>query len=125
MKVTYSLDEQVVTLNKWRTLHYYKVAKIRKEWRESFFWLYKKNPVKFEQCKITVMHESKRKASDPVACAECYKSALDGLVDGGMLEDDDPTHVTSVTFLAPKKTGRDRLSIIIEDIEENDGRNRI
>lgn len=113
MEVAYTYEAKPVTLNKWRTLHYMQCSKIRKEWREAFHYLYLANPQVFrgEQVDIIVEHEVKGRWQDPVSCAECYKAALDGLVDGKMIVDDSPEYVRSVTFMMPVKTGRDALTL--------------
>jgi hypothetical protein len=113
VEVAYTYEAKPVTLNKWRTLHYMQCSKIRREWREAFHYLYLANPQAFrgEQVEIIVEHEVKGRWQDPVSCAECFKAALDGLVDGGMIVDDSPEYVRSVTFMMPVKTGRDALTL--------------
>ena len=96
-------------------------SKIRKEWREAFTWLYRSNPKEFrgERVEIVVHHEVKGRWQDPVSCAECFKAALDGLVDGGLIEDDSPQYVRSVTFMQPIKTGRDALTLTVRSVTES------
>ena len=121
MDITYTYEAKPLSLNQWRTKHYMAVATVRREWREAFGWLHKENPQKFTvPVTIIVRHESKGRTTDPAACAECYKAALDGLIDGGLLPDDTGKWVRSVTFLAPEKTGRDALSLIIKKAPTNE-----
>jgi hypothetical protein len=46
------------------------------------------------------------------------KAAIDGLVDAGVLDDDDPRHLVSLTFEAVRICGRDGLELVI--VEERD-----
>jgi hypothetical protein len=43
--------------------------------------------------------------------------AIDGLVDAGVLPDDDPTFVRSLTFHPPEIGGLDGLRLEIEEVE--------
>lgn len=52
---------------------------------------------------------------DVAACAPDVKAAIDGLVDAGVLPDDTPEYLPSVTFHAPQKAGRDALLLVISE----------
>jgi hypothetical protein len=49
---------------------------------------------------------------DTAACFPAAKAAIDGLVDSGLITDDTPDIVKTITFHAPR-TGRDGLVLII------------
>ena len=120
--VKYTYEAKALSINQWRGLHWTKCAKIRKEWREAFYYMFLQNPHKFTSGKVDVVvhHEIKRNWQDPAACIECFKAGLDGLVDGGMIPDDNPHYVNSVKFMSPIKTGRDALTIeiVLAPLEE-------
>lgn len=115
MEVAYTYEAKPIYLNAWRTMHHFQWAKIRKEWRESFHYLYLANPQAFRGSPVDIIveHEVKSRLPDVCAVMECYKAALDGLVDGGLLIDDGPGYINSVTFVQPVKTGRDALTLRI------------
>lgn len=62
----------------------------------------------------TPLHRDGRSPQDVGACAPEVKAAIDGLVDAGVLDDDDPTRVVRLTFTAPDICGRDGLRLTIE-----------
>lgn len=63
----------------------------------------------------TPLHRDGRSPQDVAACAPHVKAAIDGLVDGGLIEDDDPTHLRSITFKQPCVCGEDGLRLVITE----------
>lgn len=115
MDITYTVEQKPLTANKIRTYHYHKVATNMRAWKESFYWLHKQNPHVFDTpIVVTVTHETKGRLPDVGSCMHTVKAAIDGLVLAGMIPDDNPKWLHAITFLAPKKTGRDALSLTIE-----------
>lgn len=114
--IEYCFLEKPVLQNKYRTLHFRVWGPINKRWRETFYILALEKKTKFfTPVNITVVHEvAKGIIPDCGACAPCVKAAIDGLVDGKVIPDDTPEWLHSITFLAPKKTGRDALTLVIE-----------
>lgn len=121
MDITYTLEQKPLTANKIRTLHYHQVAKHTREWKEAFYWLYRQNQNKqTEPINIIVTHETKGRLPDVGSCMHTVKAAIDGLVLGGLIPDDNPKWLHAITFLAPTKTGRDALSLTIEKASTNE-----
>jgi len=48
------------------------------------------------------------------ACMPAVKAAIDGLVDAGLVPDDTPEYVVSLTFLPVRVVGRDALELTVE-----------
>ena len=107
-----------MTTDRWEVVHYerpftqnsiygdsnyYSRAKQVKEWRESFAWLAMKARIPpMERCILTCMpHLNDRRTQDTGACFPAAKSAIDGLVDAGVLPDDGPDHVVELRFFRP------------------------
>ncbi|MCP4348676.1 MAG: hypothetical protein GY795_24625 [Desulfobacterales bacterium] len=90
------------------------------EWREMFAWLAleAKLPRGLDRVAIAVRPHRKRKPGrlpDVAACYPAAKAALDGLVDYGLVADDDPSHVIAMTFLPPDIGRFDGLTLRIID----------
>ncbi len=88
-------------------------ASLVQEWREAFAWLAMAQRVPHLKYVDVVVLQSCRdkRMPDPGACFPAYKAALDGLVDAGVLDEDDGRYVRSVMFLAPRALGRDSLTL--------------
>lgn len=54
-----------------------------------------------------------RKFQDTGACYPTAKAAIDGLVDAGVVDDDAPTYVPTITFHAPVLSKEAGLEILI------------
>lgn len=64
----------------------------------------------------TPLHADARSPQDVAACAPEVKAAVDGLVDAGVLVDDDATHLLGITFLPPRiQPGVNGLELVIEE----------
>jgi hypothetical protein len=103
--------------NEARKMHYHAEAVKVKQWRAAFGLLaFGERVPELDRVHITVHHECRTaRLPDVGAVAPACKAAVDGLVDAGILPDDDPAHVLSLTFTAPRKTGVDALTIEIEE----------
>jgi hypothetical protein len=107
------------TLNNERTWHHHKRAKIVKEWREAFCDLAKEEMVpRLEAIEVTAQPYvlNGRYRQDVGGCFPAAKAAIDGLVDAGVLVDDNAKIVLKLTFLAPI-FGRDAFAITINEVE--------
>lgn len=107
--------ERAVTVNELIRMHWRKVADFTARWRQAF-GLMAKGCEPLAWCNVTVqyVHGTDRKI-DVAAEALAVKAALDGIVDGGVLPDDNPEFVKSVKFLpATYMAGEERLIITIE-----------
>jgi len=108
---------RALTLNKERTLHRMARAAIVKDTREAFGWMAKAQGFpKFEAAHITAtpLAKDKRWRQDVGACMPSAKAAIDGLVDVGILPDDNPDYVKSLTFLPAEIGDVDGLRIDVE-----------
>jgi hypothetical protein len=104
-------------MNKQRTMHFQAWGKICAEWREHFWALAVDQKIPhLDACTIDVRHTvSTRRRVDPVACYPSVKAAIDGIVDAGVLDDDDQHHLRWVKFLAPVYVkGVDMVQLTIE-----------
>jgi len=107
------------TLNKERSVHHMVRAKITKEWRSAFCELAQEAMMPhMEQVEITIQPYvlSAKYRQDVGACFPQAKAAIDGLVDAGVLIDDNAKVVVKLTFLAPV-FGRDGLEMTIVEVE--------
>lgn len=104
------------TTNRTRNMHPQALAKHVKAWREQFCYLALRDGVPSLtgiNIEITPMHKDRRSPQDVAACAPAAKAAIDGVVDAGVIEDDDATHLFKVTFYQPVICGLDGLSLVI------------
>ena len=118
MSWTLEYEERPWTLNKERTLHHMARAKLVKEWRHAFCEaaISAQLPL-LEMVEIVAQPYvlNARYAQDTGNCFPAVKAAVDGLVDAGVLIDDNAKIVVKLTFLAPIY-GRDALAITVEPI---------
>lgn len=120
-KRSYTLSYEVrpdFTLNKERTVHHHKRAKVVKSWRQAFCDLAQEAMVpRLEQIEVVAKPYvlNGRYRQDVGACFPVVKAAIDGLVDAGVLIDDNAEIVVKLTFLAPE-FGRDGLELIISEV---------
>lgn len=90
------------------------------EWRGVFHLraLEAKIP-KLDAVNVTITQELKNRQHMPDTCFGCApaaKAALDGLVDAGILADDDPDHVRRISYDPPTVTGRDALTLTLTEV---------
>jgi hypothetical protein len=106
------------TTNHERRLHPLARAKLVRDWRSDACWLAAEARIPhLEQVTITATPHSKtrRSLADCGACLPSVKASVDGLVDYGVLDDDDATHVLSLTFY-PTVVG-DFDGLVVEVVE--------
>lgn len=113
--------ERPLTINRVINLHRQQWASITKAERHKWMLLTRQAKVPpLEQVSVTVipLHQDRRSPQDVAACATAAKAAIDGLVDAGVMPDDSPAHLVSVTFLAPDICGRNGLRLVVEGLTE-------
>lgn len=118
MSWTLRYDERPWTLNKERTLHHMQRAKLVKEWREAFRDLAQEAMMPHLTMVEIVAQPyvlNGRFDQDTGNCFPAVKAAVDGLVDAGVLIDDNAKIVVKLTFLAPIH-GSDALEITISEV---------
>jgi len=64
----------------------------------------------------TPLHADRRSPQDACACAPATKAAIDGLVDAGVIPDDNGKHLLLVVHTPPAVTGHNGLRLLIEEL---------
>lgn len=120
MTADWALDrfsgQRPLTTNKVRTMHRMAWATHVRHEREAWRLLaiaHQIPPLDVVTLTVTPLHRDRRSPQDVAACAPEAKAAIDGLVDAGVIPDDDPTHLLAVTFMPPWICGADGLRIRI------------
>lgn len=116
--ISFSIEycERPWTTNAERSGNRWERAKLTKQWRTAFALLASElKPPHLSWCNVTVEPwlATRRGVQDTGACHPAVKAAVDGLVDAGVIDDDTPDIVRSITFRAPR-IGRDALNLIVE-----------
>ena len=110
------------TSNAERTWHHMKRASKVKDQREAFGWLAKAHEVPTLGAVVvhaTPLAKDRRWRQDVGGCFPAVKAAIDGLVDRGVLEDDDPDFVKAVTFYPAEVGEVDGLRIELVEVVSN------
>jgi hypothetical protein len=108
-----------MTMNEAMRSHHMKIANMTEEWRGVFHFLALEAKVPtLDEITVIVRHELKNKAHMPDigACMPSAKAAIDGLIDAGVIDDDDPEHLVALTLEPPKVTGRHALVLEISEV---------
>jgi crossover junction endodeoxyribonuclease RusA len=108
--------ERPWTSNAERRWHHMERARRVKDMRESFGWMAKAQGFpKFKTVHITAtpLAKNRKNMMDVGACFPAVKAAIDGLVDVGVLPDDDPRYVQSLKFNATEVADVDGLRLEI------------
>jgi crossover junction endodeoxyribonuclease RusA len=106
------------TTNAERSMHYMKRAALIKDCRPRFFWLAKQHPIPaLKRIKVHAypLAKDRRWRPDVAACYPAVKAAIDGMVDAGVIPDDNDTYLASITFYPVQIDGYDGLRIVIEE----------
>lgn len=107
------------TLNNERKLHHMARAKIVKEWRQAFRDLAADAMMPAISAVEVIAQPhvlNPRYRQDVGACFPAVKAAIDGIVDAGVLIDDNAKIVVKLTFLAPL-FGKDSLEVTFIEVE--------
>jgi|TARA_R110000824_G_scaffold237554_1_gene426347 crossover junction endodeoxyribonuclease RusA len=111
------------TTNAERSWHFQKRAKRVKQTREAFYELAQDVPLlKAVTVAAIPIARDKRGLQDVAACYPAVKAAIDGLVDAGVIEDDDQRFVTAITFYPTEVRGHDGLELVIKENDASDHR---
>jgi len=103
-----------LSLNDERKKHWSQRAKDATEWRTEAAWLAREQRIPAGgKILITVEVWQSGRLQDVANCYPSVKAAIDGIVDAGVIPDDTPEYLDSITFVAPKrcKPGEDRVHI--------------
>lgn len=115
---TLAIPGRVSTVNKMMRAQHFRRAEHDALWRTNTCWEAVQAEIpKLAKVKITACPWLKGKRSqDVAACLPSVKAAIDGLVDAGVLTDDTPAYVLSLSFLPPSLQAEvDELVLTIEE----------
>ena len=107
-----------LTVNAVAKLHRQQWATHTRQVRETWAWLAIAAQVPhLERARVTVtpLHRDRRSPQDVAACAPEAKAAIDGLVDAGVLDDDNSEFLVELAFRPPDVCGLDGLRLTIEE----------
>ena len=105
--VVYRYPGRPWTLNAERREHWVQARAKTREWREAFAWLALRERRRFTACHVVVVTRMRPPVQDTGNAYGAAKAAIDGLVDAGVLPDDGPEVIRSLTFFAPIRAARD------------------
>ena len=98
-------DQRPWTTNSERTWHFQKRAARVRETRERFFWLAKEAKIpqlpKIDVAAVPLV-KNRRSMQDVGACFPTVKAAIDGLVDAGVIPDDDARNTWTSSRSTPR-----------------------
>lgn len=103
---------RILTVNVERAGNRWGRAEYVKQVRTEFGWMAKTLP-RLVWFSVTVIpYQQRGRLQDTAACLPAVKAAVDGIVDAGVVPDDDGTHVRSIVFL-PARRAHDGLTLVI------------
>ncbi len=108
--------ERPWTANAERRWHHMKRAQVVRDTRERWAWIAKAEgipPLRRIRVEATPLRKNARSMPDVAACYPAVKAAIDGLVDAGVIEDDNPFHIDAILFRAPQIANREGLRLRI------------
>tara|TARA_R100001163_G_C5020040_1_gene163092 strand:- start:223 stop:612 length:390 start_codon:yes stop_codon:yes gene_type:complete len=112
-------DEVPWTLNSERSWHWSKRATRTKSTREKFYWLAKLEQVpKLEYVSIDIIPLIKSGGgaiADPGSHFPSAKAAIDGIVDAGVIPDDNGKFIQKITFWSPQVNESVGLRVVITE----------
>ena len=112
------------TSNTERRWHHMERAAKVKDQRQAFGWLAKKAhhipQLQAITVRATPLAKDRRWRQDVGGCFPAVKAAIDGLVDVGILKDDNPDYVKSLTFYPAEIGNVDGLRLTITEVIAND-----
>ena len=109
-------DQRPWTANAERQWHHQTRARRVRETRERWYWLAKEAkipPLTRVRVDATPLLTNRSSMPDVAACYPYVKAAVDGLVDAGVLPDDDPTHLTTLAFHTPEVGGKSGMRLVV------------
>lgn len=110
-------EARPVSLNDYRNRHWASIAEGTAEWRHAGFYLAKEAKVPhLERISLVVTPFGPGREQDPGNCYPSVKAFVDGMVDAGVVDDDDGKHVAFITLQAwEHSTGTPGLRVVIYD----------
>lgn len=100
--LTFTVELRPWTVNRQRSMHHYMIARLVQRWRHQAQEACEgaKPLTPPVQVSVTPILRGKRK-QDVGACYPAVKAAIDGMVDAGVIPDDTPENLISITMYAP------------------------
>ena len=120
--MTYAYDLKLPAGEDWinanERAHWASKAKRTRYWRDRAAWIAKRAGIPhMERAHITVtVHKTTNRRYDPANLAPTAKAIVDGLVDAGVLDDDDKTRVIGPDMRAGEKSDVRQLVVTIEPL---------
>jgi hypothetical protein len=113
------VDQLPWTVNEQRRWHHMTRAKKVKEWRELACWLSREAKIpKMKAAHVHSVSLLKRMTRDCGAEFYATKAVIDGAItDAGVMPDDTPEYVRSITFHAPIRYSRNQMAMLVERCE--------
>lgn len=111
-------DERPWTSNTERRWHHHQRADAVRRWRAAFALLAREArmpSIEAVEVTVTPFLANRRGLQDVAGCYPAAKAAIDGLVDAGVLVDDTPERLRSLTFLAPIIGQGDALELVVTE----------
>lgn len=111
--------EKPWTVNAERSWHFHKRARAVKEVRNAFAWLAVESKVPAlaaVRVSVVPLAKDRRGIQDVAACMPAAKAAIDGLVDAGVIPDDNPSHMRSLAFYPTQVTGTAGLRLVVTEV---------
>ena len=118
--VDHSTDRPL-TMNALVNLNRFAWAKHTRETRGRWWLLAREAsipPLAAATITVTPLHRDGRSPQDVGAMAPHVKAVVDGLIDAGVLPDDDPTHLHAITYRGPRVCGHNGLELVITEVTE-------
>lgn len=109
-------DVKPFSLNDELRWHKMKRHEVVKEWRGAFFWLAKQAQIP-RLTRIEVEVIPRGVGFDIDGIAGCAKSALDGIVDAGVVPGDDQRYVVGMTY-RPSQPGSPALELRVRQVSD-------
>lgn len=112
----------LLTTNRERAGSRYLRAAIVKEWRTTacLLALAQRFPKMDAVHVIVYPYQAKGRLADAGGHLPTVKAVVDGLVDAGVLEDDSPAYVHSITMHAPTRTDKDAVKVVLVPVATMD-----
>ncbi len=101
--------------------HYHAAAALTRKWRETAAWRARQArlPKIVGPVEITaIIHRADKRKADAPNSWPSVKAAIDGLVDAGVIPDDNDSIVRATTFIPGEPLERSRLTLIIRPAKE-------
>ena len=110
-----SVPAPLLTTNRERSGHWHTRADVVRQTRESAHWLAKAASLpKVDKVRVEFFpYQAKGRLADAGAHLPTAKAVLDGIVDAGVLPDDNPKHVLSLVMHAPQRAKQDRMDVLL------------